>query len=266
MRRIYPTATAPLPEQDSKDKKKDKSKPGWLGFFRRLIWAWWIWIAVASVAALVDHGNLAAVLAGVGFFFYLVAPRERVPSFGLEAKFPVTSLEFRSSVTGATGVPFIQGNNLSLLNNGDEFYPAMLEAIAKAQKTITMEAYIYWAGEVGKQFARAMAERGRAGVQVKLLLDAFGSATIGREVQSILKDSGCEIAWYNRVWLKTIGRFNHRNHRKSLIVDGRVAFTGGAGIADHWIGAAQGPKHWRDIQIRLEGPGAVGLQAAFAQN
>jgi cardiolipin synthase len=252
--------------RDSKEKRRDKSKPGWLGFFRKLFWSWWIWICVAAIAQMAGHENLAAVLAGVGFFFYLVAPRERIPSFGLEAKFPVHSHEFRASIVGATGVAFIQNNTVSLLNNGDEFYPSMLDAIAKSKKTVTMESYIYWAGDIGTRFARAMAERSQAGVQVKLLLDAFGSSTIGTEVLTILKDGGCEVAWYNRVWLRTIGRFNHRDHRKSLIVDGRVAFTGGAGIADQWMGAGQDPAHWRDIQIRVEGPGAVGLQGAFAQN
>jgi cardiolipin synthase len=153
-----------------------------------------------------------------------------------------------------------------VLNDGDEFYSAMLDAIANARKTITMEQYIYWDSAIGRRFADAMAERARAGVTVKLLLDAFGSATIGAHILQTLKDSGCEVAWYNHVWLRTIGRFNHRNHRKSLIIDGRIAFTGGAGIADQWTGRAQDPEHWRDVQIRLEGPGAVGLQSAFVQN
>jgi cardiolipin synthase len=129
-----------------------------------------------------------------------------------------------------------------------------------------MENYIFWEGMVARQFAQAMAERSRAGVQVKLLLDAFGSLSLGKEIQKRLKESGCEIAWYNRMWLRTLGRFNHRDHRKSLVVDGRIAYTGGAGIADQWQGNAENAHRWHDIEIRVEGPGAVALQTGFAQN
>src|SRR5262245_54821644 len=111
-----------------------------------------------------------------------------------------------------------------------------------------------------------MAARRKAGVEVKLLLDAVGSSTIGRDILQVLKDGGCKLAWYNPVLQTTIGRFNHRNHRKSLVVDGRIAFTGGAGIADHWRGHAQDEKHWRDIQVRIEGPAAAGLQTGFTHN
>ena len=113
---------------------------------------------------------------------------------------------------------------------------------------------------------RRSAERGRAGVPVKILLDAVGSATIGAEILKMLDAGGCQVAWYNPIRWYTLGRFNNRTHRKSLIVDGRVAFTGGAGIADHWRGNAQDPDDWRDMQIRLEGPAVVPLQTGFAHN
>src|SRR5262249_49374742 len=102
--------------------------------------------------------------------------------------------------------------------------------------------------------------------RVKLLLDAVGSSTIGKEILDILEAGKCEVAWYNPVRWGTIGRYNHRTHRKSLIIDGRTAFTGGAGIADHWTGRAEDPLHWRDIEIRIDGPGAMPLQTGFAQN
>jgi cardiolipin synthase len=246
--------------------RREKGQLGWLGLGRKLFWSWWIWVAVALAVEATSHGNLAAGFAGVGFVFYLLAPREHIPRYGLDFKFPVHSEQFLPTVMGAPGVPFIAGNKVTVLTNGDEFYPAMLEAIGAATKTITMEMYIFWAGEVGRKFAVAFAERGRAGVKVKLLLDAIGSSTIGSEILDLLKQSGCEVAWYNRIWLRTIGHFNHRNHRKSMIVDGRVAFTGGAGIADQWTGNAQDHFHWHDIQVRVEGPGAMSLQAGFAQN
>jgi cardiolipin synthase A/B len=253
-------------ESETKGQRREKGRPGWLGLGRRLFWYWWLWIAVAIAAQARDHDNLAIVCGVVGFLFYLLAPGEQIPRFGLDSKFPVQSHEFLSSIVGATGVPFIQNNKLTILNNGDEFYSAMLEAIAGAEKSITMETYIFWDGNVGRRFAAAMAERCRAGVHVKLLLDAFGSMSIGKEIQKIFEESGCEVAWYNRMWVRTIGRFNHRNHRKSLVIDGRIAFTGGAGIADQWTGNGQDMAHWHDIQLRLEGPGAVGLQNGFARN
>ena len=108
--------------------------------------------------------------------------------------------------------------------------------------------------------------RAKAGVTVKILLDAIGSASIGAEILRMLDEGGCQVAWYNPIHWYTLGRFNNRTHRKSLIVDGHIAFTGGAGIADHWRGNARGPHEWRDMQIRVEGPAVVPLQAGFAHN
>jgi cardiolipin synthase len=152
------------------------------------------------------------------------------------------------------------------MNNGDEFYPPMLEAVDRAEWSVTIEAYIYWAGDIGLRFARALARRAAAGVSVKILLDAVGSASIGSEILETLESGGCQLAWYNRIRWYSIGRFNHRTHRKSLIVDGRIGFTGGAGIADVWSGHAQDARHWRDMQIRVEGPAVVPLQTGFAVN
>lgn len=197
---------------------------------------------------------------------YLIAPVEAPPRYGLDHEFAVGDEEFLSTMAGATGVPFLTGNQIDLLNNGDEFYPAMLEAIAGAEVSITVEAYIYWAGTIGQEFAEALADRARTGVKVKILLDAVGSTSIGEKVLKTLESGPCQLAWYNPIRLRTIGRFNHRTHRKSLIIDGRVAFTGGAGIADHWRGRGQDPKHWRDLQVRVQGPAVAPLQTGFAQN
>ena len=169
-------------------------------------------------------------------------------------------------MAGASGSPFVAGNALEILNNGDAFYPSMLQAVRKAKASITIEAYIYWAGEIGRAFADALAAQARAGIQVKILLDAIGSAQIGGDILKILSDGGCQVAWYNPIRWFTLGRFNNRTHRKSLILDGRIAFTGGAGIADHWRGNARNPGEWRDMQIRLEGPAVVPLQTGFAHN
>jgi len=246
--------------------QKTSGKPGFFSLTRKLFWAWWFWAVAAAAASLYDHDKTAIGFAVAALLTYLVANTERPPTQGLETDFSVHSHEFCDSIVGATGADFVKNNQVTILNNGDEFYPVMLDALRNARHTITMEAYIYWKGDIGMQFARAMAARSKAGVEVKLLLDAVGSSTIGRDILKILQDGGCKLAWFNPVLQTTIGRFNHRNHRKSLIIDGRVAFTGGAGIADHWSGHAQDEKHWRDIQVRVEGPAAAKLQTGFTHN
>lgn len=233
---------------------------------RRAIWAWWPWAALSLVLVVEHAWGWAAVAAVVTCFAWLATPRSRPPRLGLEHECPVESVEFVTSVAGVTGAPFVAGNTFEVLHNGDAFYPRMLADIHEARCSITIEAYIYWAGEIGTQFATALAERARDGVRVTILLDAVGSADIGDEILDILKGGGCQIAWYNPVRWRTIGAVNNRTHRKSLIIDGTVAYTGGAGIADHWRGQARGPGEWRDIQVRFAGPVVSGLQTGFAHN
>ena len=233
---------------------------------RRVIWSWWLWFVVAVAAGFTDHWGWAFGAGAMAFVSYLVTPAERSPRYGLDHEFPIDSDEFLATISGVTGVPIVGGNAIDILNNGDEFYPVMLEEIARARMSITIEAYIYWAGDVGRRFARALATKAREGVPVKILLDAVGSATIGSEILKTLEAGGCQLAWYNRLHWYRIGRINHRTHRKSLIIDGRVGFTGGAGIADVWLGNAEGPGHWRDTQVRIAGPAVTPLQTGFAQN
>jgi cardiolipin synthase len=209
---------------------------------------------------------LVISLALIGVVIFLANPIEKPPKYGLDHDFAIESSEFLPSLTGLTNSPFAQGNRIDILNNGDQFYPAMLEAVGQARRTITIEAYIYWAGEIGRRFAQAMAAKARSGVTVKILLDAVGSPDVGDEILETLTDSGCQVRWYHPLRWYSINRVNNRTHRKSLVIDGRVGFTGGAGIADQWMGHAQGPEHWRDIQIRVEGPAVVPLQTGFAQN
>lgn len=233
---------------------------------RRLLWSWWPWACVCIWAIGEARWGWAIGAGAMAIVSHLIAPAAAPPRFGLDHEFPVDSPEFVGTVAGASGSPFIEGNTLQLLNNGDAFYPAMLAAIKRARHSITIEAYIYWSGDVGVRFAEALAERAKGGCSVKILLDAIGSASVGSEILHTLEAGGCQVAWYNPIRWYTLGRFNNRTHRKSLIVDGHVAFTGGAGIADHWRGNARGPDEWRDMQIRLEGPGVVPLQAGFAHN
>src|SRR6185369_2172578 len=158
------------------------------------------------------------------------------------------------------------GNRVSIYNNGDEFYPAMLQAIESSEHSVTMEQYIFWDGRVGRRFAEALAERAREGVSVKLLVDAIGSATLGDPILKILEAGGCQLAWFRPIHRFALDRANQRTHRKSLIVDGRQAFTGGAGLADHWLGAARNEQEWRDIQVSVEGAAVLAQQSGFAQN
>jgi cardiolipin synthase len=238
-----------------------------LGFrLRRVIWSWWLWAALAIWMLATDHWWWATGFGVAAILSHLVYPRSESPRFGLDHEFSVDSAEFLTTMAGATGVPYIAGNTFEILNNGDAFYPRMLADIRAARHSITMEAYIYWAGEIGAEFAAALAERAKAGVRVVILLDAVGSSDIGDDTIRILEDGGCHVDWYNPLHWKTLGRFNNRTHRKSLIVDGEIAYTGGAGIADHWKGNARGPEEWRDIQIRFEGPAVIALQTGFAHN
>ena len=166
---------------------------------RRLLWSWWPWV-LACLFALEQREWWWAFGAGLmATISYLIAPIESPPRYGLDHEFGIDSPDFLTTIAGATGVPFTRGNRIDLLNNGDEFYPVMLREIAAAQVSITIEAYIYWEGEIGRTFAAALAERAAAGVRVKILLDAIGSSSIGGDILKTLESSGCQIAWYNPI-------------------------------------------------------------------
>lgn len=233
---------------------------------RRLLWSWWPWALLCIY--LINEREWWWAL-GIGIWAgvcSLSTPVEFPPHYGLDHGLEVGTPEFVDTMAGAAGVPFLKGNRLTLLNNGVEFYPAMLDAIGAAQHSITIEAYIYWAGEIGATFANALAAAAARGVKVKILLDAVGSASIGNDILQILEKSGCQIAWYNPIRLTRLRRINNRTHRKSLIIDGCIGFTGGAGIADHWTGDAHDDEHWRDLMIRIEGPAVRPLQTGWAHN
>jgi cardiolipin synthase A/B len=233
---------------------------------RQILWSWWPWFVVSVATAYDNRWGWAFSTGAMAFVSYLVTPIESSPRYGLDHEFSVDADEFLETITGASGEPILEGNRIDVLNNGDEFYPVMLEEIARAQVSVTIEAYIYWDGDIGRRFAEALAVKAREGIPVKILLDAVGSSSIGTEILDTLEKGGCQLAWYNRIRWYTLGQFNHRTHRKSLIIDGRVGFTGGAGIADVWVGHAESPQHWRDTQVRIEGPAVTPLQTGFAHN
>ncbi|HUD11519.1 MAG TPA: phospholipase D-like domain-containing protein [Candidatus Saccharimonadia bacterium] len=170
------------------------------------------------------------------------------------------------AVERATGSKFRAGNQCTVLQNGDEIFPAMLQAIRGAKVSVEFLTYVFWRGSVASEFADALSERARAGVDVRLLLDAAGGATIGARTVWLLERAGVRVEWFRPGRFKYIRQLNHRTHRKILIVDGSVAFTGGVGIADEWRGSAQDKKHWRETHCRIVGPAVIDMHRGFADS
>jgi cardiolipin synthase len=164
------------------------------------------------------------------------------------------------------GFALLPGNRVDALVNGDRIFPSMLEAIRGARASITFESYIYWSGNIGKEFVAALSERARAGVAVHVLVDWFGSWKIDKELLREMREAGAQVVLYNPLRWNTLTHMNNRTHRKLLVVDGKIGFTGGVGIADEWTGNAQDEKHWRDTHFRLEGPAVAQMQSAFMEN
>ncbi len=191
---------------------------------------------------------------------------EKEPQHRVARHYDILDPQFQREMAVLLGPAIVAGNRIEALQNGDEIFPAMLEAIRQAKRTITFETYIYWSGDIGEQFAQALIERARAGVCVHLMLDWVGCDKISRELLERMTDGGVEVERYHRVRWYTLGRLNNRTHRKVLIVDGSVSFTGGVGIADQWSGHAQDSGHWRDMHFKVIGPVAAQMQTAFLDN
>lgn len=167
----------------------------------------------------------------------------------------------------ALGVPVSEGNHVRVLRNGDRIFPEMLEAIEGAERSVDFLTFVYWTGDIAKTFAQALAERAEAGVRVRVLLDALGARQMNDQLFGLMVDAGCVVEKFRPVGGDaTLGEAYHRTHRKVLVCDGTVGFTGGVGIAAEWTGDAGGPDEWRDTHYRIEGPGVDGLRAAFLQN
>jgi cardiolipin synthase len=177
----------------------------------------------------------------------------------------VHSSGFENSLGSLLGGTLVPGNRITTLRDGDEIFPAMLAGIGSARRTITFESFVFYHGDVPAQFAAALAERARAGVKVKVILDANG-AKKSRRYHRDLRDAGVDLVIYHRALWPDIRRYNHRTHRKLLVIDGTVGFIGGVGIADEWKGRASKPDEWRDLHYRVEGPVVAQLQGAFNDN
>ena len=184
----------------------------------------------------------------------------------IEHLYAISDAQFERTLGVLLGPNILPDNRFEVLLNGDEIFPPMLEAIRHARTTITFETYIYWSGRIGQEFADALAERARAGVKVHVLLDWVGSVKMDERLIKIMQDAGVEVRRYHAPHWYTIDKLNNRTHRKLLIVDGVVGFTGGVGIGDEWAGHAQDPDHWRDTHFKAEGPVVTQMQAVFNDN
>ena len=202
---------------------------------------------------------VAIVCLAVGAGCARVQPHVSLPTLRLGEP------SFFPTLEAYAGAPIVGGNTVEILLNGEQIFPAVLAGIHSAQRTITYAQYYYADGPVARDIAEALAERCRAGVGVNVLLDAFGSLGIPGEYLAIMRASGCHVVWFRPLSQYVFRRYYHRNHRRILVIDGRVGFTGGAGVSRKWMGNGRTEDHWRDTDVRVEGPVVEYMQAAFAE-
>ena len=157
-------------------------------------------------------------------------------------------------------VPLLRGGTVKVLQNGDQFYPAMLEALKGAKDSINFEVYIYEPDEIGRQFMDVLMERARAGVEVRMLLDGFGSWKLKRRHRQELKNAGVKLERFRPLAVRNLVRIYRRTHRRAIVIDGRIGFTGGAAISKKWVGDTRTPHEWRDSMTRVTGPLVNGIQ------
>jgi cardiolipin synthase len=184
----------------------------------------------------------------------------------IERLYPLEDPRFMQELGVLLGPPFLGGTQVRSLLNGDEIYTPMLAAIRAAKASINFETYIYWSGDIGQAFADALAERARQGVRVHVLLDWMGSAKMDDSLMTQMEQAGVQIRRFHPPHWSHLGRLNNRTHRKLLVVDGRLGFTGGVGIAAPWTGHAQDPGHWRDTHFEVAGPVVAQMQSVFIDN
>jgi cardiolipin synthase A/B len=169
------------------------------------------------------------------------------------------------SIAGLTQGSLDAGNRVIITQNGDGFFPLLFRDIAAAKETIHIETYIWWDGKVARDLAALLAKKAREGVEVRVLVDGSGGRQI-KHVEEMMKDAGVTVARFHPIRISNLGRLNNRDHRKIWLIDGRIAYLGGYGIADDWTGNAQDKKHWRDTGVRVEGPAVNRIQGAFCEN
>ncbi|MDI6024739.1 phospholipase D-like domain-containing protein [Corticibacterium sp. UT-5YL-CI-8] len=195
-----------------------------------------------------------------------VLPERREVRNPIPHEIALSDPQFLQTMKGVYGSNIEAGHEIVTLVNGDAIFPSMLEAIAEAQDTINFLTYIYWSGEIAEVFANALAAKARDGVAVRVLLDWAGSIPFDQRLIDTMEAAGVVVHRFRPLHWYSIDRLNNRTHRKLLIIDGTVGFTGGVGIGDEWLGNAETPAHWRDNHYRVKGPAVADMQAAFAEN
>jgi len=208
---------------------------------------------------------VAVVLMLVGLAITLWSIK-RKPDTYLQVKNAGDLQSLIPSIVGVTQGNLEQGNKISVLQNGDGYFPLVMRDIAGARETVHIESYIWWDGQMPHQLAELLAQKARQGVEVRLLIDASGGHKMSKDTEKIMTDGGVHVARFHPLRLKNLGRLNNRDHRKEMIIDGHIGYIGGYGIADEWTGHAQDKKHWRDTGLRVEGPIVNRLQGAFCEN
>ena len=174
--------------------------------------------------------------------------------------------QYKNVLENALGIPFTQKNSVETLVNGDEIFPAMLDAIEKAERQIDFLTFVYWSGEIAVKFAKALSKKADEGVKVRVILDSYGANFMPDELSKLMENHGVELKWFRPLVRWKIWKTDNRTHRKVLICDKRVAFTGGVGIAEEWEGDARDPSEWRETHFKIKGEAVSGLQAAFMEN
>jgi cardiolipin synthase len=221
------------------------------------------WSRPRIVAASVLGAAMTSAVTIIALNF--IGPEKRIEEH-IQHRYAIGDEQFRRELGVLLGPPILDGNRAENFENGDEIFPSMLEAIRSAQQSITFESYIYWSGEIGREFAAALAARASAGVNVHVLVDWVGSQKMDEQLFDLMRGAGVQVERYHPLRWYHLTRMNNRTHRKLLVIDGKVGFTGGVGIADVWRGHAQDPNHWRDSHYKIEGPAVAQMQTAFTDN
>jgi cardiolipin synthase len=224
-----------------------------LGFGADL--SWWAWTLM-----------IIGVIALVGVFGALFLPDWPSPDFTIGLDAEPESDEFVPAVASFLNDPIFRGGEATLLQNGDAFFGAMLEVIRAAGDTINFETYIFEPDEVGREFMEAFKERARAGVEVRVLLDGFGGIKLTKKYRDELTQAGVKLGRFRPIGVRDLVRIYRRTHRRAIVIDGRIGFTGGAAVSKKWKGDVRSRHEWRDSMTRITGPMVGGIQSAFAEH
>ena len=211
--------------------------------------SFWVWLAAGLIALLV--------------LIIWSIKRVRAPVLNIECDFPID--ELIPSLAGLTLGTAVGGNKVEVHENG-AFFEVLLERIGKAESSVHFETFLWKDGTLGRRVANALAERARAGKQVRVMLDATGSKGVGKDVVEMMRDAGCKVKFFHKRGIRNLGVLNDRDHRKLVVVDGREAFVGGHCIVDDWLGNAEDGEHFSDVSVQLTGPIVHSIQGAFSEN